>query len=113
MPARRRRRPRGCARLNFTLSAAVDADAHDRTEYGEPSTLLRLGDLNGDVAVLHAAGVIALDVEYSGLRFHGIERAAGGATDFLNVDGLGSIAHEGKAPPDQRDVKRLPSPRRP
>src|ERR1035438_10457091 len=81
------------------------------------SNSLRLGDgtrplflrkLDGDVAVLHAAGVIALQVERAGLALVGIERAARGAGDFLVVDGGDAVAHHRKPTAYQRDVEALP-----
>src|ERR1035437_7381515 len=76
------------------------------------ATWLFLGDLDGDVAVLHAAGVIALYVERAGFAFVGIERPARGAGDLLVVDGLDAVANHRQPTAHQRDVEALPLARR-
>src|ERR1700677_2518815 len=59
---------------------------------------------NGDVPVLHPAGVVALDVQRAGLPLVAVDRAAGDAGDFLVVDGGLSVAHHRHRAPDQRHV---------
>src|ERR1035437_7048623 len=76
------------------------------------ATWLFLGDLDGDVAGLHAAGVIALYVEGAGFAFVGIERAARGAGDLLVIDSLDAVANHRQPTAHQSDVEAFPLARR-
>ena len=60
---------------------------------------------NGDVAKFEAAGVVALDVERSGLAFVGIERTAGDTVNFFVVDGQRAVTNNRYRSSDQGDVK--------
>src|ERR1035441_593507 len=63
---------------------------------------------DSDVAVFHAAGVIALDVERSGLAFAAIDGAAGNARNLLAINGGLAIADDGHGAPHQGHIVALP-----
>lgn len=70
------------------------------------SLLLRHG--NRDIAVLHPAGMIALQIERSRFAFVGIESAAGDSRHLLVVHRFDAVANDGQVTPQQRDVKGFP-----
>src|ERR1017187_3690775 len=63
---------------------------------------------NRDVAVLHSAGVIALNVKRAGLAFPAVERPARDARDLLVVHGLDAIAKDGHPAAHQGNVVIFP-----
>jgi hypothetical protein len=90
--------PEACAGKSADTAAVgdlftVQATGFLRTKEGPLTTQinairwLSLWHGNRDVAKFEAAGVVALNVERSGLSLIGIERAAGDPVDFFVVDG--------------------------
>src|ERR1035437_9290241 len=98
--------------LNDSLGMAIAMCVTLRKLVMAPPGSLFLGDLDGDVAVLHAAGVIALYVERAGFAFVGIERAARGAGDLLVIDSLDAVANHRQPTAHQSDVEAFPLARR-
>ena len=72
------------------------------------SGYLRLRDGNRNIAVLHASGVIALQINRPRLAFMTVERATRDSRNFLRIDGLHAVAHDCDRASHERNVEGFP-----